>query len=279
MKQNFKKLFEKIDSKEEKITLNKDKVIEESLGMVDYLYDILLSLKKKVVSTGFKSKKEEIDFFRNIKPQIQGKLFYYNKIYRTEILRPVSTEGDLVKKYFLEEEKKLHKKYNYFLKSSDFHRYYHSGSDEFDEKYFTRYQISTTDGLDNHAFELDPDFSTYYDYLVARIISKELFYEYLLFRTSEEQEDLKGNYNAVMKWTTNKSALVELIYALYSCNCLTNGKVTISKISLIFQSLFKIQLGDIHHTFHRMKTRSTSRTIFLDELKSSLENYMDEEDS
>ena len=275
MKREFKKVFNQIERKEKEITLDTDKVVSESLEMVKYLNNILLDLKEIVIEKGFKNEKDEINFFRNIKPKVQGKLFYYNKIYRIETLRPVSCdEGDLCKKYFLEEEKRMRKKYKHFLKSSDFHRYYHSGSEEHDTKYFTRYQISFDEGLDNHAFELDPNFSTYYDYMVARIISKELFYEYLLFRTSENQESIAGEYSAAMEWTANKSALVELIYALYACGCLTSGRVSINKIALIFQSLFKVQLGDVHHAFHQMKTRTNSRTLFLDELKESLEAYM-----
>jgi len=41
----------------------------------------------------------------------------------------------------------------------------------------------------------------------------------------------------------------------------------------IFQVLFKASLNDIHH--HRMKTTVYSWTALLDQLKLSLEEYMD----
>nr|WP_305765433.1 RteC domain-containing protein [Elizabethkingia bruuniana] len=78
-------------------------------------------------------------------------------------------------------------------------------------------------------------------------------------------------------WTETKNALTELIYALHASGAISYGKISVRKISLMFQILFGITLNDIHHTFHRMKTKSGSRTAFLDELKVSLEEYMDKD--
>nr|WP_239018729.1 RteC domain-containing protein [Sphingobacterium corticibacterium] len=41
--------------------------------------------------------------------------------------------------------------------------------------------------------------------------------------------------------------------------------------------MFQISLGDLHHSFHLMKYCAGSRTAFLDQLKSSLEEYMDKD--
>ena len=76
-------------------------------------------------------------------------------------------------------------------------------------------------------------------------------------------------------WTDSKNALIELVYALYASGAISHGKIGIRKISLMFQIIFRIPLGDLHHAFHRMKTRAGSRTAFLDQLKTSLEEYMD----
>ncbi|GAA5089429.1 hypothetical protein GCM10023210_14250 [Chryseobacterium ginsengisoli] len=78
-------------------------------------------------------------------------------------------------------------------------------------------------------------------------------------------------------WTESKNALVELIYALYCSESVSNGRVGIRKISETLQVLFRIKLGDIHHAFHRMKDRTGSRTIFLDQLKNAVETYMDKD--
>jgi len=70
-------------------------------------------------------------------------------------------------------------------------------------------------------------------------------------------------------WTESKNSLVELIYALHASGAISHGKIGIRKISLLFQISFRVNLGDLHHSFHRMKTRAGSRTAFLDQLKIS----------
>lgn len=47
------------------------------------------------------------------------------------------------------------------------------------------------------------------------------------------------------------------------------------KIAFMFQAVFEINPGDIHHAFHRMKDRKESSTSFLDQLKVSVEEFMD----
>ena len=91
----------------------------------------------------------------------------------------------------------------------------------------------------------------------------------MIFQKTESPKDIF--------WTDSKNALIELIYALYASGVITNGKIGIGKISLVFQILFHAELGDIHHAFHRMKTRAGSRTAFLDQLKIALEEYMDKD--
>ncbi|MEC5396147.1 RteC domain-containing protein, partial [Bergeyella sp. RCAD1439] len=76
-------------------------------------------------------------------------------------------------------------------------------------------------------------------------------------------------------WTESKAALVELLYALHAAKAISSGQISLNKIAITFQALFKVELQDVHHTFHRMKSRSGSRTLFLNQLVNSLETYMD----
>ena len=98
--------------------------------------------------------------------------------------------------------------------------------------------------------------------------------------TPEENPDailINADANKDISWTNSQNALIELIYALYASNSIAYGKIGIRKLALIFQVLFRTPLNDIHHSFHRMKTRAGSRTVFLDQLKISLEEYMDKD--
>ena len=183
--------------------------------------------------------------------------------------------------YFSGQLANLKREYIEHLCNSDFYRYYRSGRTDRDDNYFKRGNINYHDGLNSIVFEIDSEFSTFFDYKTARIISNDLLYTYLLTKINpDENPDVilqKPESSKDIFWTDSKNAIIELIYALYASGVISHGKIGIRKISLMFQILFRIPLGDLHHAFHRMKTRNGSRTSFLDQLKFSLEEYMDKD--
>ncbi len=280
MKYSLRNIILEIHDKEEKILSQSKGLIEEAYEMTLYLQDLLFSVKKLITEEGFSNDAEEIHFFRTIKPQILGKLIYYNKVYRIETTCPVSN-GKMYYSFFSTQLAILKRDYSEHLCNSDFYRYYRSGQTDRDETYFKRGNINYHDGLNSIVFEIDPTYSTFFDYKVARIISNELLYSYLLTKISpDENPDVILQNSESTKdifWTDSKNALIELVYALYASGAISHGKIGIRKISLMFQILFRIPLGDLHHAFHRMKTRTGSRTAFLDQLKISLEDYMDKD--
>ena len=278
MQSTYKDALYSILKKEQEISLESVHVIDESCRMTKFLQDLLLGMKNHVLEHHFIDENEEIEFFRIIKPQILGKLIYYNKMYRIETSCPVST-GKMYYKYFSSELQQLKQEYKEHICNSDFYRYYRSGRTDRDHDFFKLGKINLNTGLNSFIFEVDTQFSTYYDYKVSRIIADELLYNYLIIKINPVDKPSMALQNAESTkdvfWTESKNALIELIYALYASGAISNGKVGIRKISLIFQLLFRVQLGDIHHAFHRMKDRAGNRTLFLDQLKSSLEQYMD----
>ena len=280
MKYSLDKILLEIHNNEDKILSQSKRLIDEAYEMTLYLQDLLGSVKKYIIEEGFKNDEEEIHFFRCIKPQILGKLIYYNKIYRIETTCPVSN-GKMYYSYFSGQLANLKREYIEHLCNSDFYRYYRSGRTDRDDNYFKRGNINYHDGLNSIVFEIDSEFSTFFDYKTARIISNDLLYTYLLTKINpDENPDVilqKPESSKDIFWTDSKNAIIELIYALYASGVISHGKIGIRKISLMFQILFRIPLGDLHHAFHRMKTRSGSRTSFLDQLKFSLEEYMDKD--
>ncbi|HBX61977.1 RteC domain-containing protein [Sphingobacterium siyangense] len=280
MKNSLQNILLEIHNKEDKISSQSKSLLDEAYEMILYLQDILFSVKKSITQKGFNDEAEEINFFRTIKPQILGKLIYYNKVYRIETTCPVSN-GKMYYSYFSSQLANLKREYIEHICNADFYRYYRSGRIDRDDIYFKRGNINYHDGLNSIVFEIDPAFSTFFDYKVARIIANELLYTYLLTKINPD-ESLDTNLQKTESskdifWTDSKNALVELIYALYASGVISHGKIGIRKISLMFQVLFRIPLSDLHHAFHRMKTRTGSRTAFLDQLKISLEEYMDKD--
>lgn len=265
---------------EKKVSGETTNIIDESYKIANYLRELLVTVKIKILKDGFKDEFEEIYFFRNIKPKILGRLIYYNKVYRIETSCPVNN-GKMYHAFFSNELEVLKEEYKDHICNSEFYRYYRSRRTDRDDEYFMLGKIGYHNGLNSYVFEIDSSFSTYYDYKIARIIANDLLYNYLLVKTNsgKKTDFMTQNLESVGEvfWTSSKNALIELIYALYASGAISHGKVGIRKISLAFHILFRIPLGDIHHAFHRMKDRAGSRTTFLDQLKDSVEDYMDKD--
>ncbi|MBP4137241.1 RteC domain-containing protein [Flavobacterium geliluteum] len=280
MHSNYKEALYSILKKEQEISLESAQAIDESYRMIIFLQELLANMKRQIIDHQFTNESEEIEFFKIIKPQIMGKLIYYNKVYRIETSCPVNG-GKIYYKYFSAELQHLKCEYKEHICNSDFYRYYRSGRTDKDHDFFKLGKINLNTGLNSFIFEADTQFSTYYDYKISRIIANELLYNYLIFKINhfDKPEMASGNGESAEKifWTESQNALIELIYALHISGAISHGKIGIRKISMAFQMLFRTQLGDIHHAFHRMKDRAGNRTRFLDQLKSSVEQYMDKD--
>lgn len=274
------KILSQIHQQEDKLSSKMLRMSDEAYQLTLFLNEMLCAIKAKILQTGFTNEQQEIDFFKNIKPHILGKLIYYNKVFRIETTCPVRN-GKIHQSYYENLLKNLKSEYKESICNEDFYRYYRAGRTDRDHNYFRLGQINYHDGLKSAVFEIDLSFSTYYDNKIAYIIANELLYTYMLTKINPEEnpdlllQNLEANKD--MSWTNSQNALIELIYALYASNSIAYGKIGIRKLALIFQVLFRTPLNDIHHSFHRMKTRAGSRTAFLDQLKIALEEYMDKD--
>ena len=271
-------IISEIRRKEDEISLKTPHLIDEAYQMTLYLKELLHVTKEFVLKDGFNDDVEEIEFFRDIKPQILGKLIYYNKVFRIETICPVKN-GKMYHKFFMGQLQQLKQEFKEHICGSHFYRYYRSGRNDRDQEYYMRGKINYRNGLNSYVFEIDHQYSTYYDSKIARIIANELIYTYLITRINPDDTSgaILQNPDSTKDifWTDSKNALIELIYALHASGVISHGKIGVRKVSLVFQVLFHIPLGDIHHSFHRMKDRAGTRTSFIDHLKVSLEQYMD----
>ena len=87
-------------------------------------------------------------------------------------------QGKMYYSYFSGQLANLKREYIEHLCNSDFYRYYRSGRTDRDDNYFKRGNINYHDGLNSIVFEIDSEFSTFFDYKTARIISNDLLYTY-----------------------------------------------------------------------------------------------------
>ncbi|UIR57859.1 RteC domain-containing protein [Sphingobacterium sp. SRCM116780] len=279
MKQLYKNILLTIEQEEKNVSKSSKSVIDEAYHMLSFLRGSLTDLKLEIAANSFDSILDEITFFKHVKPEILGKLIYYNKLIRIESVSPKNLE--LLELYYAEQIKILNKEYRKYIASSDFYKYYRSGRIDRDECYFRLGNINFFDGLNSFFFEVDSEFSTFYDYKIARILAFDLIHHYVSDKVNAKGESAKISFESAdgseFSWTDSKNALIELIYALHISGSVSNGRAGLRRMSKLFEDLFEVKLGDIHHAFHQMKFRAGEKASYLRFLKNSLEQYMNKD--
>ena len=261
------------------IDLEIDNSIKKCEKAVEIILISIANLKKNITKNIFKTDSEEIQFFKEIKPQFSSKLIYYNMVYKIEMKRP-NGGNRIVKKYFQNELQKLKA---YFDNELDFYKYYRSGSSYLDHKYFLRGKFDIKLALDSYYFETDTSFSTSHDFKVARILANDLIQLYLenqliMIENKDNNEKSQRKPNIKMMWTGSKVALTELIFALHTEGAFNNGAADLKDIAEYFEHIFEIDLGQYRRTFLEIKARKNDRTKFITTLNEKLLTRMNNSD-
>lgn len=279
MKEFIDKILQDIDLKIDDIDLYGYNIIETSLSMVHYLQDILSDLRNKLQTYVFSSKEEEISFFKNQKPELLSRLLYFYKIYRIESQCPTGS-NEVIRIYI---NKELDSLTYFFNRNLDFYQYYRSHSTIYDEYYFLRGKINIRLCTDSAQFDKDPNFSTGYDYKVAKILANEMLRIYLnkklqhLENESHIEKHRTVNTRIPIKFTGKKAALIEIGYALISSGDVNHGNIEIKEFMSYLSAVFNIDLGGYYDAYIAMKERK-DRTSYLNKLIESLTKRMDEDD-
>lgn len=269
----LEKLLQKTPSIEDHPLLHAEEAIKATWSSLE-------SLKEAFLLYPVTTKKEEINFFKNIKPQITSKLIYYNEIYNIEISKPTGS-NKAIQKHYLKELSKL--KY-FFNENKDFYKYYRTGNTSLDKKYFLRRKHDIRLTLDSNYFQSDYNFATSHDYKVAKIIANEALQDFLETNLKRHQPNLETNTNkktntSTLKWTSTKVALVELMYALHTEGVLNQGNLSLNETAKSLETIFNIDLGQFNRIFTEIKNRKTiEQTHFLNTLKENLTKRIEEAD-
>ncbi|HJF99213.1 MAG TPA: RteC domain-containing protein [Bacteroides clarus] len=256
-------------------------IIETSLSMVHRLQELLNDLKAKLQTYSFPAKENEITFFKTQKPEILGRLLFFYKIYRIETQCP-NGSNDVIRNYI---SKELDNLTYFFNRNLDFYQYYRSHSTLYDEYYFVRGKSDLRLCTDSAQFDKDPNFSTGYDYKVAKIIANEMLRIYLnkrlvkLETNTQVEDNLQKCLKYPFRFTGKKVFLIELGYSLVSSGDINNGNVEIKEMMNFLGTVFQVELGDYYAAYIAMKERKKDRTAYLSRLQDSLVKRMDEDDS
>lgn len=268
--------------------------LNEQLNFIDLEIDneikrcekaIEISIKSKenlralIQKTNFKSEEEEIQFFKEIKPQFTSKIIYYNTIFNIEMKKP-NGGTRVLKKYYNNELIKLKA---FFDNELEFYKYYRTGNIYLDYKYFLRGKCDIKLSVNSYYFETDKTFSTSHDYKVAKILANDLIQLYLenqliMIDNKDNNEKSQRKPNIKMTWTSPKVSLIELIYALHTEGVFNNGAADLKEIAEYFEYIFEIDLGQYRRAFLEIRARKNDKTKFISTLNEALLKRMENSD-
>lgn len=255
--------------------------IEESVFMIEFLSSCLMDVRLYFLSLESITLEDEITFFKEVKPEILGFLLYFNKIHTIELKCP-NGSNDTLGEYFQNELDSLT---YFFERNLDFYQYYRSKSTHMDGHYFIRNRRSHLLCLDSVHYIIDPEFSTGYDYKVAKILCNEMLRIYLNKKMHALDKQTLINKSRVslsigdLKWTGPKVALVEVGYGFESSKFVNRGTADIKEIMTGLEILFNVDLGEYYRTYISIKDRKLERAKYLKIIIERLLKRMDEDDS
>ncbi|ASZ13725.1 RteC domain-containing protein [Chitinophaga pendula] len=261
----------------ERLEKEERSIIEYARRGIDTVKLALERLRKHVIGNGFTDEDSEIAFFKEVKPSFMSKLIFFRKVYDLEVKRPVLVDKINAEKYFKREVKKVQKHYK---RHADLYSYYKSGQTILDKVYFLRRTGDMLFAVDSYMI-VDASFQTLHDSTISEFIAYESYCEYLYRQLSMlgtgqptlgflQNQSVKG-----LRWTGSKTALTELIYALYSAGVLNDGNADVKDIAADLSQAFNIDLGNFYRTFQEIRLRKKDRVSFLNQLIDRLENRMD----
>ena len=281
MATNYDDILKKLDSELNVLEIEEEDILVRAEKGIKLAKQTLKKVRSIIVDYEFKTKSEEIHFFKCTKPKIYSKLIYYVKLFNIEGKRPRGSNKSQVK-YLNNYIEKLQ---TYFNDNLDFYHYYRREATVFDEQYFLRGKADIRLFPDSFHFFVDEQFATSHDSTVATILA----YDLLIVHLKREIDKLEnnGNYASLrllqsktkITWTAHKIYLIELIYALHSTDVINNGTVDIKDIAYFVEKTFKVDLGDYYRAFLEIRMRKNGRTKFLDILKKQLTKRMDDTDN
>lgn len=274
-------LSERINNELQTINLNEADILQQTSKAIKILENGFNQLKTFITNYTFKDEKEEISFFKEIKPKLFSKLLYFHKIHGIAMRRPAGGT-DATQRYLLD---KLDRINDFFDRNLEFYQYYRSGNTHLDRYYFLRGRPDIWLNTDSFCFELDPRFSSCFDFKVAKVLANDMLVIYInseikKITSNYEVETIFRSFPKVKRtWTGTKTELVELIYGLYSRKSIDHGNIDIKELMDYFCNVFNTDAGEFYRIYLNIRNRKDSRTIYLDSLRDSLIRKMDVDDS
>lgn len=273
---NMRLISKKLHKDLDEIKAQNENILDRAYLSIEVCRDMLSLLKKQVLAAGFNSIEDEIIFFKSIKQVPLTQLIYFSEIHSFEVQFP-KADNDCQLKFIKKKVKKLNR---FFLYNLDFGHYVKSGSTHFDKEFYTRDHKDTYRITTSKFYFQDPDFCTPRDMLLGKYKAYGSLVDYMNEKQNKVKSCLNGKHFRKKRlekidWPFTNTDWVELVYALWAGGMTKKNKPSIVKISKLLQEIFDFEPKDIYKTYQDIKNRKNSRTLFLDQLTTSLLKEMD----
>lgn len=274
----YEKLLSDFNERLREIQRKTTTLLNEANQMIALCTKTLESLRKVVSSKGFKTKDDEIDFFKRVKVVPMHLLIHYTEIRSCELRMPKI--GELHQSEFL--ERQVDKVNDFFGVNTEFLVYLDQGYKHFDKHYFTRKHLNDVPLVKSYPYYKDALFNTSHDGLLARIRGFGLFITYL----QEKKQQLKernsskenGGVEGSLIWTGSYAGFVEMVYGCFAAECFNNGNIDIKKVIEELGDFLNIERGNSTRTYNELKNRTQSQIKFFQETGRKLLSKMEKED-
>lgn len=253
-----------------------DNILERANRSIRACRNLLTTYKKEILDKEFQTIKEEIKFFKETKQIPLINLIYFSEIHSFEVQFPKGNKNEQLK--FI--KKKIKNINRFFLINIDFGRYINSGATHFDKEYYTRDYLETFHIITSKFYFQDPEFCTPRDMLLGKYKAYDSLVVYLDEKKFQIRKGINGksrSFTPIEKihWPFSNTDYVELLYALCAKGLGKQDNLGIMNVSKKLQQIFDYTPKDIYKTFQDIKNRKNSRTLFLDQLSTSLLIEMD----
>lgn len=277
MNLSYSSFFQELERDFERIKNSDKNLIDKSQEIILFLEKKLKKLNKWLKKYQFESQKEEIYFFKELRPTLFSKIILYRHIFRIETTLPAGRKAK--RKHY---SKELSLAQSQTREEREFYQYYRARATYKNHLYFVRrsYKDIMTD--DPMQLYFDSKISTSHEFQVAKIICADMLINFLENKI-DEIDFKKGTPNAREKvsytWSGNKIDLIELIYAIKHAGMINHGNVDVKELAIHLGKVFNIELEDnIYRIYQDIKLRKTVRTKFLNYITDNLNQRMIEED-
>jgi hypothetical protein len=204
----------------EAITADQPDALVRTTQLIVAIEKYVHELKYFVIKYNFKNIGEEIHFFKTIKPDFVGLLWYYKRVFRIQLFEAYNSNEARLKYY----RRQLRRLETFIDKNRDFYQYVFSDADHFNEKYFTR-NNTTTSGV------LDDRFSTPCAIRLSKIHCNSRLRTYLTTAIENIGKPTCTSTSSSLKWTASKTDLIELIYALHASKVFNDATLDLKEIA------------------------------------------------